>query len=185
METPRFREDKAADMSHRFIQHNGGNMNYLKLLKLLYIVERTALLRWGRSVTFDRFVSMPRGPVMSRTYNLIMEEPGPDGESIFHERISGPNEYCVTVSHTDPPLHSPLSQAEIGLIAEVFDQYGSVSKWDVSDLTHRFPEWEDPRGSSLDIPIRNILERNGKTEPEVESILSELDALAYAECVFA
>ena len=34
-------------------------MSYLKLLKLLYIVERTALLRWGRSVTFDRFVSMP------------------------------------------------------------------------------------------------------------------------------
>ena len=65
-------------------------MSYLKLLKLLYIVERTALLRWGRPVTFDRFVSMPHGPVMSRTYDLNMEEPGPGGESIFHKRISGP-----------------------------------------------------------------------------------------------
>ena len=122
---------------------------------------------------------------MSRTYDLIMEEPGPDGESIFHERISAPHDYRVTVSHTDPPLHSPLSQAEIGLISEVFDQYGSMSKWDLRDLTHQFPEWEDPRGSSRYIPIRNILERNGRTEPEVEAILSELDALAYAECVFA
>ena len=121
---------------------------------------------------------------MSRTYDLIMEEPWPGGESIFHERISGPHEFRVAVSRNDSSPHSPLSQAEIDVIAEVFDQYGSLSRWELRDLTHGFPEWEDPRGSSRDIPIRNILERNGTTEPQVESILAELDALAYAERIF-
>ena len=185
METPRFREDKAADMAYQFLQLNGVELSYLKLLKLMYIVERTALLLWGRPVTFDRFVSMPQGPVMSRTYDLIVEEPGPGGESIFHKRISAPGQFRVAVSNHTPPPHSPLSQAETDLIGEVFEEYGSMSRWEIRDRTHLFPEWEDPGGSSRDIPIRNILERNGTTEPQVESILEELDALAYAERVFA
>ena len=36
----------------------GGKMSYMKLLKLLYLVDREALLRWGRPVSTDRYVSM-------------------------------------------------------------------------------------------------------------------------------
>jgi len=53
-------------------------MSYLKLIKLLYIIDREALLRWGRPLTGDRYVSMDHGPVLSQTLNLITEEPRPD-----------------------------------------------------------------------------------------------------------
>ena len=33
-------------------------MSYMKLLKLLHLVDREALLRWGRPVSTDRYVSM-------------------------------------------------------------------------------------------------------------------------------
>ena len=80
---------------------------------------------------------------------------------------------------------SPLSLAEREIIENVFTEYGALSRWDICKTTHEFPEWEDPQGSSLPIQIKDILERNNKTEPEANAILAELDALAYAEDVFA
>ena len=35
--TPRFREDKVTDMTCRLLDLGGGKMNYMKLLKLMYI----------------------------------------------------------------------------------------------------------------------------------------------------
>ena len=46
-------------------------MSYMKLIKLLYLADREALLRWGRPITFDAYVSMDRGPVLSSVLDLI------------------------------------------------------------------------------------------------------------------
>ena len=170
-------------MAYRFLQLNGGSMSYLKLIKLMYIVERSAILRWGRSVTFDRFVSTPHGPALSRTYDLLRDEPQPDIPSPFHGLVSSPESFRVATKAAGPEPRT-LSQAEIDLIAEVSSEYGGLTEWGVRDLTHIFPEFEDPQGSSKVIPIRSILARNGTTEPEVNAILAEIDALAYAEHVF-
>ncbi len=52
----------------------GCRMSYMKLLKLLYLAARGALLAHGRPITYDRYVSMDHGPVLSQTYNLIVAE---------------------------------------------------------------------------------------------------------------
>ena len=182
--TPRFREHKAADLAFRLLEKHSGKMSYLKLVKLMYIVERESLLRWGRSVTYDRFVSMPHGPVLSRTLDLITEEAPPDELSVFNQHISQPNDYKVGLREPFPMENSTLSPAEIDLIDDVYGQYGHLGRWNLVEITHSFPEWEDPQGSSTDISIRSILERNGKTEPEADAILSELNALALAERTF-
>ena len=185
MKFPRFREDKATDMACRFLKRAGGKMSYLKLLKFMYIAERTALLQWGRSITFDRFVSMPHGPVLSRTLDLITEEPLPNDESIFHKCISPPKDFKVELVE-DPfaDKESPLSPIEINLIDQIHDKYHGMSRWKVREITHRFPEWEDPDDSSQTIQIETILQRNGMPEPDVEAILSEIEGLAHAESVF-
>jgi len=56
-------------------------MAYIKLIKLLYLADREALLRWGRPITTDCHVSMPKGPVVSQIYHLITDEPEPGAES--------------------------------------------------------------------------------------------------------
>jgi hypothetical protein len=60
-------------------------MSYLKLIKLLYIVDREALLRWGRPVTTDRHVSMPKGPVVSQIYDLIVGGNPPGTQTYWHD----------------------------------------------------------------------------------------------------
>jgi uncharacterized phage-associated protein len=60
----RFNEQRAAEAAARILKLRGGRMSCLKLIKLLYFVDREALLRWGRPVTTDRYISMDDGPVV-------------------------------------------------------------------------------------------------------------------------
>jgi len=40
-------------------------MHYVKLIKLLYLADREALLRWGAPITTDRYVSMTMDPPLA------------------------------------------------------------------------------------------------------------------------
>lgn len=142
-----FNEPKATQAAARFLRRNGGRMNYLELVKLLYLLDRTALLSWGRPVTTDRYVSMDKGPVVSRILNLIREEPEPNDTSFWRRHISAPEEYSVALSQEPGSDH--LSRAEEALIDQVFDQFGQMDKWQLVEYCHRLPEWQDPEGSSI------------------------------------
>jgi uncharacterized phage-associated protein len=177
---PRFNEAKATQAAALLLKLRGGRMSYMKLVKLLYLVDRTALIRWGRPVTFDSYFSLPYGPVLSRTLNLITEGAPPDEPSIWSSCISEPQNREVALigdCSTDE-----LSRAEEDLIGEIFGQYGHMRRWDLVDLLHKdFPEWQDPQGSSLPIEYRDILRAGGRTEIEIAEIESEIEELALLE----
>src|SRR5690606_22897948 len=92
---PKFRDDKTTQAAVLFLQLRGGKMSYMRLIKLLYLADREALIRWGTPITFDAYVSMDRGPVLSRTYELISEGVRPGEESSWEKCISAPERYDV------------------------------------------------------------------------------------------
>src|ERR1700687_4607723 len=93
----RFNERRATEAAARFLTLRGGRMSYLKLIKMLYFLDRAALLRWGRPVTPARYVSRDNGPVVSRIYDLIREEAAPGTDSIWRHYISAPQEWEVAL----------------------------------------------------------------------------------------
>ncbi len=156
-------------------------MSYLKLIKLLYLLDREALLRWGRPVTTDRHVSMDNGPVVSRIYDLIREEPAPGTDPIWRHYISAPQEYEVAL--IAEPLIDELSTAEEELIQEIFSKYGKMTRWDLVRISHDLPEWQDPHGSAIPIEYRDILRAGKKTESEIAAVEAELESLATTEAL--
>lgn len=48
---PRFNEAKSAQLAAVILQMRGGTMHYMKLIKLMYLVDREALISWGRPLT--------------------------------------------------------------------------------------------------------------------------------------
>jgi Protein of unknown function (DUF4065) len=46
-------------------------MEYVRLLKLLYIADREMMAEAGAPVTGDRAVAMDHGPVLSHVYDLV------------------------------------------------------------------------------------------------------------------
>ncbi|MGD0013350.1 MAG: Panacea domain-containing protein [Bryobacteraceae bacterium] len=154
-------------------------MNYMKLIKLLYLLDRSALLTWGRPVTTDRYVSMERGPVVSRILDLIREEPEPGSVSFWRRHISGRKAYSVRL--VSDPGSGELSRAEEDLIDTVFAEHGRKNQWELVDFCHGLPEWKDPEGSSVPLGYTDILQAGGKTEDEIREVVAELNTLATAE----
>ena len=179
----RFRERETTQAAAHLLTLHRGEMPYLKLIKLLYFAERRALVDTGRPITYDRYVSMPHGPVLSRTYDLLMEEPEPGVESYWHRYISVPSNYSVHVLGKVPT--DRLSRAQQEVLGQVFAEYGHFDKWKLRDLSHELPEWRDPDDSSLPLPIREILLAQGDSEDDAGAIEQELEAEAIAERLLA
>lgn len=175
----RFNEVKATQTASRLLRLYGGRTNYLGLIKLLYLVDREALIRWGRPVTTDRHVSMPKGPVVSQIYDLIVSENPPGEQTFWRKYISPPENFEVAL--LQDPGDDELSRAEESLIDEVFAIHGAKSRWELVRYTHDLPEWQDPNGSSIPIAYRDILKAAGKTDGEVACIESELENLAVVQ----
>jgi len=171
-----FNERKATEAAARLLKLRGGRMSYMKLIKLLYLVDREALLRWGEPVTTDRYVSMDRGPVVSRIYSLINEGAPPGVESVWEKHISPPENYEVFLRREPEP--SELSPAEEALIDGVFLKFGRMSRWELVDYCHELPEWKNPEGSALPIDTSDILRASGKSREEIGEIEGELEELA-------
>jgi len=174
----RFDEAKATQAAAYLLALRGGQMHYIKLIKLLYLTDREALIRWGVPVTTDRHVSMDNGPVTSRILNLITEDrPKP----VWSEYISAPlGEYEVRLLKSAPT--DLLSRAEEKLMREIFETYGHRNRWDLIDnVMHKLPEWKDPHGTSIPISIRDILQGSGEDEAEIRAVLRELQSAGDAE----
>jgi len=84
---PRYNERKATHLSTYLLQKSEGEMFLLKLMKLLYLVDRAALVELGHTVTCDSYVSMNNGPVLSQTFNL-MNGMIQDTEGVWDSMIS-------------------------------------------------------------------------------------------------
>ena len=179
---PKFNEAKATQVACRILELRGGRMSYLKLIKLMYLIDRTALIRWGRPVTFDHIVSMDNGLVLSRVYNLILEDARPDTPSFWRKHISEPRNREVE-KVAEGIEYDELSDVEDELILELFDKYGEMSRWQlVDDIHHNLPEWTNPNGTSIPLTFKDILVKSReKSISEILEIEDELNSIAILD----
>lgn len=154
-------------------------MSYMKLIKLLYLADRAALLQWGRPITTDSYVSMDRGPVLSRVLDLATDEELPGHASVWAGHITEPAHYSVRLRRD--PGEDELSEAETQILDQIFQQHGRKSRWELVDLTHKLPEWKNPQGSAIPIQYRDILKAAGKTDIEIAAVEDELEGVALAD----
>lgn len=166
-----FSEPRVAEMAAFFLAKLGGRAKYLKLIKLLYLAEREAMAKWGDSMSGDNFVSMPHGPVLSITYDLI-KGAGEKG-SAWDQLIKDEENYEVSLrAQVNIDDLEELSRAEIAILQAIFDQYGHLGQYDLRDFTHdQCKEWEDPNGSSFPIPAERIFVAMGKSASQVENLV--------------
>lgn len=174
-----FDERKSAAAAGYLLTLQGGQMNYMRLLKLLYLADRKSLASLERPITGDTPVSMDRGPVLSCVYDLIKTSTpgGPWGDTI--QRVS---RYDVAL-HNKPDL-SPLSDAELEILRQAWDLCRAHDQFALSDMTHDFPEWEDPHGSSIPIPLEKILAAFGKDEQAIERVRQTAREQRYFDKLF-
>lgn len=153
---------KAAQVSAFFAIKEGGEINVLKLTKLIYLSDRKHLEKYDTPILFDKLVSMDHGPVNSITYNYIngcLESP--DWESLICSR-KGTNIGIKNKQLSFDQLDQ-LSIAELEVLNSIWKEYGEMDRYQIRDFSHKYcNEWVDPEGSSLPISYKEILEALGK-----------------------
>ncbi|MFH0794901.1 MAG: Panacea domain-containing protein, partial [bacterium] len=106
-----FDEKKTTQAAAVFIRLEGGKINYTKLIKLLYLADRDALMNWHNPITGDTFFSLPHGPVLSNTLDCITAGPEPENPGFWSSHIEVVDRYDVRVS--TEPGDEELSEAEV------------------------------------------------------------------------
>jgi uncharacterized phage-associated protein len=152
------------------MQQESGQLDMFLGLKMLYLADKEALIRWGKTITGDTFVSMPKGPVLSEVYDLFKgTAPEPDQkqwDAHFSERVNH------SISQLQPVEVDLLSEREKEVLDEARRQIKSFAPWAVAQWLHETcPEWEDPHGSSVPIDPLAILRNAGRTEEEIQTIM--------------
>lgn len=174
----RYREDKATQAAARLVESEGGKINHMKLIKLLYLADRAALLQWGRPITFDWYYSLPHGPVPSFTLDIINSPSDPENPSYWHLYISEREDNEVSLVQKAP--NDQLSPAEEDLLDQLYSKFGDKDEWQLREYSHQLPEWNDPHGSCLPIEISDILSAEGFSEEDIREIVDALEAESFA-----
>jgi hypothetical protein len=163
------------------MSRENGELDMFLSLKMLYLADKQALINWGKPITGDSFVSMPKGPVLSETYNLFK------GTNWNHEYQKRWNEFISEkVSHCIYLLKEPdlglLSEREIEVLEEARNLIHQMVPWTVAKWLHdTCPEWKDPQGSSIPIDPSVILRNAGRSEDDILLIEESNEAARFAK----
>lgn len=174
-----FNEQKAAQIAAWFLAQAGGAMPHLKLMKLMYLADREAMLEHGFPMTGDHFVSMPHGPVLSNTLSHMNDEAptSPDGwDSWIGDKA---NHEVALVRNASAEDLDYLSRADLGVLAAIWAKFGHMTKYQIRDYTHdsrNCPEWRDPKGSSYPIHYKTIFEALGFDAELAVTMAAEIQA---------
>lgn len=136
-----FKFKKAVQALNFFAKKEGGVINLMKAVKLVWLSDRLHLRMYGRSITNDKYVAMKNGPVPSSTKDIIYKSPFFEGEVIQYtdEYLSDVKDYSFTsLNHTD---ESVFSKTDLRIMDKVYEQHGQKNQFELSDYSHLFPEW--------------------------------------------
>jgi uncharacterized phage-associated protein len=176
----KFDEAKATQVAAILVRKAGGKLSLLSLAKLTYIIDREAFAKWGRPVIGGSYHSLPHGPIISQIRDLMKRIEGWDDDSVWTKHLTkiGNEMHLIGPAGSDE-----LSPAEMQLIDEVVQTCG-FDPWKLRDRTHQFGEWINPNGSSIPIPITDILFEVGKSPKEIARLAEELSELQEIDALF-
>ncbi len=184
-----FNEKKAAQVAAFFLikaSQRNANITILKLMKLMYLAERKSYQVYGEPIIGDALVSMPHGPVLSGTLDLIDFGSTQDGgwDSLIAERSCRYMALQEGVSISSEDDLRELSESDLEILQEIWTEFGRQSAFWLRNHTHNpanCPEWEDPDGSSIPIKLEKLFEVLGFSEAENEALRNRLAQRAWVD----
>ncbi len=168
-----YEPDVARIVAARFIINEGGRMNYTKLMKLMYLLERRSLVEDSSPVVGGRYVAMNNGPLISEAYDAVKNNTWQGIER---------DEYDVVWKGDSAEVEDYLSEREEAHLDELsrfFRIYGYGAMIDYTHDARNCPEWKENYipDSSSPIPLRSI---PGCNAEELEAYAREMSVFASA-----
>jgi uncharacterized phage-associated protein len=171
--TFRFNLRKATESASLFIKMEGGKLNVMKLVKLIYLLDRISIGRRGIPVVGGIYYSMRNGPVTSELLDVINAGKLADDVDSSWEQYISDRDHHEIVLQKEIPLDF-ISESEIELIESVYKEHGAKDQWQIRDWCHQnCGEWTPLQAGRERIMVEEIATNTGKTPEEVKVISEE------------
>jgi uncharacterized phage-associated protein len=152
-------------------------LEYIALLKLLYLADRESVRERGRPITGDRVVAMDNGPVLSGIYDFVTFNVGNRDLAVWTYFLTK-DEYDLVLN--EDPGTDQLAPYEIRKLEEIAKAHADHGWRKLVDICHDLPEWQknNPRkfGERMKwIPLSDIFEAVGRAEG-MQELLDDAEA---------
>lgn len=184
--TFRFNTRKATEVASLLITKEGGQLNVMKLIKLVYLLDRLSIAKRGIPVVGGVYYSLPNGPVTSELLDIINAgKLANDSDNSWETFISDRAEHKISLVNGEAPIES-ISDSEIQLIEEIYIEHGAKDQWAIRDWCHQnCGEWTPLENGRELIRIEQIAANVGKSDAQVRKIVEEARESNLLDSVFS
>ena len=173
-----FMPEKAFAVLEKIVQ-NENHIEIKKAMKLMYLMEKAHLQRYGRQIADDRLCAITHGPVPSNTLALIennkkcarMIDFKSSRDTLLHFFKIENNQLIKNIS----PDMDVLSTSDVQVIDEILNHFKTYNTDELIEYTHNLPEYKIFAGrKNKEITIEYITEECTRGVKE--------KAIVHAEC---
>jgi uncharacterized phage-associated protein len=181
----RFNIGKATEAACVFLERGGGQMNIMKLVKLVYLLDRLSLDRRGIPVCGGDYLSMRNGPVTSEVLDLVdAGRLAGEGDRRWEQCIGARTNHEVRLEKQ--PVREHLSDAEVSLLDEVWAEHGGKDQWQLVDWCHAHcREWVPVANGCAPISVEQVGMALGKSAEQVARLRQEAAELNQLDEIFS
>jgi uncharacterized phage-associated protein len=171
-----FNYKKAVQSLNFFAVKEGGIIDKMKSMKLIWLSDRAHLRKYGRPILMDRYIAMRYGPVPSKTKdlsecdNVFLDE----NERTYRDKYLK----ILHENHNIESIHEPetkvFSETDIQIMEKVYSKFGKDEQFKLSEISHFYPEWkrykemlESGEASHIDMNYSDFFknpEKEGKSD---------------------
>lgn len=137
-----FKFQKAVQVLNYLAIKEGGTINKMKALKLFWLSDRYHLRRHARTIVDDTYFAMKWGPVASGVKDLA------EANNLFldDDLIAYRNSFIFAIDQYKYKSvgafdEDSISETDKEALDQVYQYYGKQKQFELSDISHSFPEW--------------------------------------------
>ena len=167
----RFKYDRrrANEVILWFIDRQGGTVDKIKLIKLIFFADLKHLQQYGRPIVGGTYCAMDFGPVCSELYDDIKRSQR-DEALPYRTKEGGHSLNAVSL-----PVGDLLSESDLEILESVNSEFGKMDTFRLSDITHQLKLWKKhfSAGTSVQIPYEDFFSDPEKECSEMLEIIKE------------
>jgi len=140
MENPDYK--KITQILNYIAEKQGGKVDYMKALKLLYLADRLHLRKYGRLITDDRLIAMTHGTLGSQAKDIAVKSdflPHVVYQYVDDKLKRDSKEYTIAVNNKE---RDQISETDFECVDKVLSVVGNKKPFDLVKIVHELPEWK-------------------------------------------
>lgn len=174
-------EKKATQATARLIEKSGGPIDYLRLIKLVYLADRESIQSRGIPIVGGHYFSMRKGPTIGEVMHFVGTRTAPGWKSTISPRHG--NE----VRLEKKPNYTALSESELSILDCVVQFHECRTTDELVEWCHEnCPEYQHVSGQARKpIEVESVLKAVGRNIRQIRAAVQEAESMVKLDALLA